>query len=502
MNRARIVFVPVDERFCTRDYFLLLAEGAGLQVVTPALAELGQKKTSPDLERLGRSVLASIGDGDTVIASVDMLVHGGLIPSRISLESLDTVEDRLSIFPAMRRKADRVYASVCVTRTPFYNSSEEEPDYWAFFGARLWALSREIARFRRRLIGHEALTRAARGIPEWMVEDFLARRMRNFRLVSRTLDLVAQGEIDFLNLTLDDNTEGSLSLWESEQHARKAGRLGIQAKVSIHPGADESTLTLLARCLCDAARQKPRIRVEYSAPSMRHFIPPFEGSPHDQSIRSHLEAAGCSVTESDGEDALLFVHNPTDKLDAGRQKAARAPRSLYRRAVHRIEGYRGITGIAGTRYVNGSDNRFVAALFACPLDWSRLTYAGWNTAGNTLGTTIAFLVVRLLHAKNLISGSTEKLARLQTIFLLEHWAYMTLVRGRLLRKARRRGCNGWNLMPAEQWAIGYVEQELSRRLPRICATTGFACGGLRVSFPWHRAFEVRIEPTETPPQSG
>ncbi len=195
---------------------------------------------------------------------------------------------------------------------------------------------------------------------------------------------MARGEIDFLNLTLDDNTEGSISLWESEQHARRVKRLGIQQRVSIHPGADESTLTLLARCLCDAAGQKPRIRVEYTAPSMRHFVPPFEGSPHEQSIRSHLEAARCSVTEGDGEDALLFVHNPTDKLDAWKQKAARAPRSLYARAMLRLEGYSGVIGIAGTRYVNGSDNRFVSALLARPLDWSRLAYAGWNTAGNTL----------------------------------------------------------------------------------------------------------------------
>jgi hypothetical protein len=496
MGGARIVFVPVDERFCTRDYFLLLAEGAGLEVVTPALAELGQKKTSPDLARLRRGVLSSVRDGDTVIASVDMLVHGGLIPSRVSLESLDTLEERLSIFPAMKQKAARVYASQCVTRAPFYNSSDEEPDYWAFFGTRLWALSKEIARFRRHQIGHEALSRAARGIPDWIVKDFLSRRMRNFRLVSRTLDLVAEGEIDFLNLTLDDNTEGSISLWESEQHARKVKSLGIEEKVSIHPGADESTLTLLARCLCGAAGRKPRIRVEYSAPSMRHFVPPFEGSPHEQSIRSHLEAAGCGVTEGEGEDALLFVHNPTDSLDARRQKASHAPRGLYERALRRIESYPGIVGIAGTRYVNGSDNRFVSGLLARPLDWSRLAYAGWNTAGNTLGTTIAFMVARLLHAKKLIPGSPEKLARLQTVFFLEHWAYMSLVRGRLLRKARRRGCRGWNIMPAEPWATGYVEQELSRYLPAIRTATGFACGGLRVSFPWHRAFEVRIEPKE------
>ncbi len=75
---------------------------------------------------------------------------------------------------------------------------------------------------------------------------------------------------------------------------------------------------------------------------------------------------------------------------------------------------------------------------------------------------------------------------------------MSLVRGRPLRKAWRKGCKGWNLMPAEQWAIEYAEHELSRYLPPVSAATGFACGGLRVSFPWHRAFELRIEPVAPP----
>jgi hypothetical protein len=493
LHGARIVFVPVDERFCTRDYFLMLAQGAGLEVITPPLGELGQKKTPPDLPRLRKGVLDAVRSSDTVIASVDMLVHGGLIPSRVSLDSLPTLVERLSLFKAMKDKGARVYASMSVTRAPFYDSSDEEPDYWACYGRRLWALSKEMARFRRRLCTREALAAAARGIPEWVVEDFIARRKRNFALVSCVLDCVVDGAIDFLNLTLDDNTEGSLSLWEAEQHEKKVKRVGIEGKLSIHAGADESTLTLLSRTLCDFAGMTPRIRVDYSAPEMRRFIPPFEGSPHEESIRSHLEAAGCVVAEGSGEDALLFVHNPTDKRDAWHQKTARAPRALYRRAVARVAGYDGVAGIAGTRYVNGSDDRFVRDLLAQPLDWGRRAYAGWNTAGNTLGTVIPFMVVRLLQAKGLLRASPEKLSEIQGIFLLEHWAYMAHARGQLLRKAHRKGCKAWDLMPAEPWAVSFVEAALSPFIAPVNNALGRTWKAARVSFPWHRAFEIRLE---------
>jgi hypothetical protein len=81
----RLIFLPVDERFCTRDYFIMLAGAAGLDVVSPDKSFLGQKKTPPDLERLHEWALDTVQPGDAMIASVDLLVHGGLIPSRISL---------------------------------------------------------------------------------------------------------------------------------------------------------------------------------------------------------------------------------------------------------------------------------------------------------------------------------------------------------------------------------------------------------------------------------
>jgi hypothetical protein len=72
---------------------------------------------------------------------------------------------------------------------------------------------------------------------------------------------------------------------------------------------------------------------------------------------------------------------------------------------------------------------------------------------------------------------------------------MAMVRGRLLRLARRKGCKGWNVMPVETWAVGFVEEGLSSFSPLISKALGFSWKSLRVSFPWHRAFEIRLELT-------
>ena len=132
----RIVFLPVDERFCTRNYFILACEALNIEIVTPPVGLLGSKKISPDMNLLHRWLVSNVRPGDYLIISVDMLVYGGLIPSRISNEQYETLETRLNLIKEFKERNTRIYVNSAITRLPFYNSSEEEPDYWEYFGGK------------------------------------------------------------------------------------------------------------------------------------------------------------------------------------------------------------------------------------------------------------------------------------------------------------------------------------------------------------------------------
>ena len=118
MFDKRVVFLPVDERFCTRDYFLLLARAANINVVTPPKSYLGAKKTPPDIRRLLKWLEETVVPGDYLVLSIDMLVHGGLIPSRMSIETLDTLKERLGLLEKLKDRDVKIYATTTVTRTP------------------------------------------------------------------------------------------------------------------------------------------------------------------------------------------------------------------------------------------------------------------------------------------------------------------------------------------------------------------------------------------------
>ncbi len=69
-----------------------------------------------------------------------MLLYGGLIPSR--LHHLDHAEAvrRFDVLRKMRmaKPALKIYAFQCIMRAPSYDSSEEEPEYYADWGYLLF----------------------------------------------------------------------------------------------------------------------------------------------------------------------------------------------------------------------------------------------------------------------------------------------------------------------------------------------------------------------------
>src|SRR5215470_6697205 len=101
----RIAFLPLDDRPITRGAFLQLAAAAGLEVVTPPRSMLGARRHAADVEALWTWVGGEAADADLLIASAELLIYGGLVPSRIGHESLDRCLALAARFAEARRRA-------------------------------------------------------------------------------------------------------------------------------------------------------------------------------------------------------------------------------------------------------------------------------------------------------------------------------------------------------------------------------------------------------------
>jgi len=485
----RIVFLPVDERFCTRDYFILACNAMNIEIITPPKDLLGKKKVPPDMTVLLGWLDKNIQPSDLLVLSIDMLVYGGLIPSRIGIEKYSTLENRLNLLKAFKSRQTKIYATSALTRIPAYNMSEEEPDYWDYFGETIYKLSKEYTKKQPEETFKIFLRHHNDELHDWIIDDLCERRERNFKVIEKTIDLLNEGIIDFYNLVLDDNSENSMSIFEANQHALHIKENNLTHKVSIHPGADEAALTLLSRAMCDHFHYSPKFKIEYINPDFKAYIPPYEGSPFKESLKNHIEAAGGKITD-ENEDILFIANNPINKLNSDQQKKD----SINDYSVlNSIDTTKRIISFSDPKYVNGADNQFVERILNKQIDWKTANYSGWNTSGNTIGTSCALSILQYFGKTNDLSINESEIEQLMSILLLEHWGFQANVRMMLLNEVKKKGIHSWTIIPYENWGEKFVEENLKPFLKQIKKTIKHEPKDLEVYFPWHRSFEIGIK---------
>jgi hypothetical protein len=307
-------------------------------------------------------------------------------------------------------------------------------------------------------------------------------------------------------LTSDDTSPFGLSTREKTYLEGWAQMLGaaVLPKILIHPGADEVGSALVTRMLCQLTGRAPRICPLYAVEGGDEIVAPYEDRAVKLTVAGQIHACGATlVTSSEDADLILAVLPPSPRRTEWRpdfaeaEKAARA--GHYRAFFAALASLGKPIALGDVAYPNGADPLAIELLFApdSPLTpGSLIAYGAWNTAGNTLGTTVAQAVCWWL-------GGEERDTRAQNRFLthrfLEDWGYQFAVR----REARaanyaRFGRNDPSPESPEEIAFTCrsIEMGLQKRLAEL-QTVGVGVGLTlapgSVRLPWKRTFEVDFD---------
>ena len=114
----RILYLPLDERFTTRDLLLNLGKLTSFIIETPSKQVLSKWKTSADLEKIDEFIDERVEHADLLLISAEMYLYGGLIASRISNDTTIVIEKRLEkliLYRSMYPNLD-IYVSNVVFR--------------------------------------------------------------------------------------------------------------------------------------------------------------------------------------------------------------------------------------------------------------------------------------------------------------------------------------------------------------------------------------------------
>lgn len=427
----KICFIPIDNRpVCYNLAKDIAAIDENIELFIPPREFLGDLTRSAGVNEIIEWI-ENIPECDAMVISLDTIAYGGLIPSRRSPDSIDKIKIRLNrLKPLLEGK--KVYAFSSIMRISNNNYNEEEKEYWKDWGKKIFEYS---------------YSGVNDGIPQAILDDYLATRKRNFEINKTYLN----GDLNTLIFSKDDCAPKGFNVDE----ARELERLGAKTKT----GADEIPLTLLAR----AIEKEIKVFVEFTEPDYKDCISNYEDVSIEKSVQGQLELGGFTQVQTREEaDVILIVNNFIEKQ--GEHVMGWTTQPFRKTFTPPDKPY----AIADVRYANGADNDFVEQLLP-QIDLKNFYgYAGWNTSANTIGSLLAGVKVRWNAGKY----NEAAFKRLQIIRFLDDWAYQANVRGMI-----ENPCDIQDLMKPYEIKLA----EIFGQIPPI-----------EYLYPWSRKFEVEI----------
>ena len=488
----RVVLLPPDERPVHRRDPEALAAIAGAPLDLPPADLLPDFHEPGDTDGLARWLRQVGPAADAVVVSVEGLCHGGLVPSRMTDDPVEQVVARLAPLRDLRTAVPSltVDATAVVTRLPDLDDATEEPEYWASHGA-------DLARWSRALHTGDGIAAARADLPDDVAADLLWRRLRNHTLLLATLALASDGTLDGLVISADDTAPLGLPAREAAWLDGWIAGLAPGHLVERYAGADEVASVRLVRWLRGRA-EAPRIHV-LDEPGLDR-IAPYEGVPIRETARGQVASIGGRVVDDPAAADLVLAVAPPD--GDGDWALDPLPDDTDRDAHHlafadRIAGLvdAGVwVAVADCFLPNGGSPVLVDRLLERGVLARLGAYAGWNTAGNSIGSALAQAVIGRGRG-----GPGTPHERLLAHRLVEDVGYMTRVRTAVRRERHAAG------LPQEPEAVeqeeiaGQIALELGRWLDGLGELgTRWAVDPTSVRLPWGVTFacDLSLEATD------
>lgn len=508
----KVVYLPLDERPCNLKYPRKLAEMTDISLVTPEKAILGRKKEPANPEEIQKWLLNESIDAEYLILSIDMLVYGGIVPSRIHNLSFEECTNRLKVIKEIKKENPKItiYAFNLIMRVPNNETDEEEPYYYKWYGKKIFRYSWLMDKKERSGLTCEErkeYSDIVNAVPNETLEDFIQRRVINTQVNHYVLSLVNENIIKGLTIPLDDNSKYGFSAKEQQQLVFRVEELDLIHRVLIYPGADDLGCSLFSKVFCEIKKYTPEIYVRYSSSIGPFMKPKYEDRSLNESIKSQVIAAGAVITDHSYETQnVLMVNSPaTEQLKMAEQVPFTERDHTYQSEVNYREFIEAIkmyirkgkaVSIADVAVCNGADRYLMKLLYNNQLLGNLTSYAGWNTSGNTLGTVLAHKIIYSYNRKHSPDAEINRSSyKFYYQRLIEDWGYQAVVRQDIVENVLPEVEAGYyNLKHVQKKIESIITQRLTDFISQYLNNN--VDRGLsieHVKLPWERMFEIDFD---------
>lgn len=493
--------LPLDNRPPCRDFTQELGRLGGIRFTAPPDEIMDWYDVPAKVPQIKAWLDQQLPGQNGVLLSTDLLLFGGLLHSRMEPVTDQKAGDFFTYLQNLKEQyPDKQYYLYSVIPRLLI-SSNVLPDRWYQWQLMTWTINMD-KKIRGLPYDHDLYEEMKATIPMDLKWKYITLYRDNDRFNQELVQFVTEQNLTDLVIGQDDAHPYGLPNYNRLNAAAYPRAYDLHPPIYTSQGADELGALAAARIYSRRTGYRPRIKVLYGSDEMKDYTLHFVPLTLEQIAKEKINLANGEETDSLEEaDFLLFIHCGSEKQEDYTAIARRIKRLMEKKPVALVD--------LSTRFAAG--DCILPHLMANGTPIPRLlSYSGWNTASNAIGTAVA--------QGTIVSGQAKRLPKKQLPALysanfkfnyarfLDDWAYQKLVRPHM---AELQDLNGVDPEKGGAYPVAatcYLSRELGgyqQAFIWYCRQFPYYQDGqyayyLRdtqfvVNLPWERPFEIRLK---------
>ena len=454
-----VLLVPLDSRPPCLSFVKKLGQIANITIVSPPEDIFDNYNTPAPVLKVNEWFYENIQNADAAIISLDMLRHGGLIASRSPKDDLfseASLFEKLSKLP--EKTTHPIYAFSIIPRLLI--PEDDKTKLWQYH-VMIYATRKDMNDTFENPRDFNRMQEMLSRVPPELINTFNDLYEKN-DVFNHKLSLLQEKDI-FAGLIFgqDDGQPFGRPNESKYKIEKLIIKNNLANKVATSYGADELAMLQLATHINSQSGYYPKIFVIYSDETVPDMVLHFMPTTIAETVKEKIHSAGAiEVSEKENADIVLFVHagkGTSSGIDL--QKTVRSIDILAKEKplalVDLSANFLQRETILGTLI---SENIPLSQLAA---------YAGWNTAGNSIGTALAQSIIFAKQKESIDKRYLPYLYQKNFEFTLsrviDDWAYQKDVQDSNDSILRWHNINPYALKTQKNAVQEKIDYALSRR---------------------------------------
>ena len=502
--KLKVLVIPLDSRPACTTFVVELAKIANINIILPPNEILDNYQQPANKDALINWLKQTAPKVDYAIISTDMLIHGGLLNSRLATGTLADEEKALTTLQEVHNNNPHLKLSI-------FNIIP-----------RIW-LPDNASKYQQQILEYSKLKDKAsqtnaesdfaslkileQTIPTDIIENYNALFERNYNLNVRLLNLVQDNVISNLVIGQDDGQQYGISNIVKNRLYKDIEKLNNKENINITRGTDEVALTLLGQIIGEKSSLK--VKVIYNNSNSPSIIMPYMPHSVDKTIQEKLKIINLTRVDNEAEaDFILFVNIGIDNNKTEQEQSAAIIKEL-------LKENKNVAIVDLSKNFSGEET-LLPTLLAQNIPINQLiAYAGWNTTSNSVGTALTQSLAFLSEKSQITSTENLKLLYKNNLTFLvnrfsEDYYFLKEIQPKLAKYLSEQKIDTTHLNNNYDLANEYIIKEITKSNSTMISSKAFKQpinvyfnnqhyqfkiinSTVQAKLPWERIFEISLQ---------